>query len=260
MKPGLPEDLKVLLINLERSVTRRESMEQRLREIGLEYEIVPAIDGKLRFSEIIREVDETAFVRNVGRPLLAGEIGCYLSHLEAWQRLLDGPADVLLVLEDDVVFHEDFVSALEIALEHTNEWDLPKLNKIRAKQPIRQRTLGPYALNAYVGPATGTGAYLIQRRAINKLLPVMKPITRPIDHELDRIHVHDIRLFGLEPFPSHVDDGQSSTITGKAFSSVKKFKWYQRLPLYGLRLSNLTGKILYLHRNGRLYGGSKRAS
>ena len=258
MTPLFLPGLKVLLINLERSVPRRQAMEARLREIRLAYEIQPAIDGAAHFAEIIREVDQQAFVRNVGRPLLPGEVGCYLSHLAAWQRALDSGAEVLLVLEDDVVFHPDFVDALKLALANQNDWDFLKLNKIRAKQPLKQKALGPYALNAYVGPATGLGAYLIRRGTIARLLPAMKPITRPIDHELDRIHVHDFRHFGLEPFPSHVDDGNISTITGSAFSAVRKFRWYQRLPLYWLRLSNLCGKILYLHDTRRLYSGLRR--
>jgi len=77
MKPRAFPGLKVLLINLERSVSRRQTMETRLREIGLEYEILSAIDGRARFLELIKDVHELAFVRNVGRPLLPGEIGCY---------------------------------------------------------------------------------------------------------------------------------------------------------------------------------------
>lgn len=88
----------------------------------------------------------------------------------------------------------------------------------------------------------------------------MKPITRPIDHELDRVHVHEFRHFGLEPFPSHVDDGDRSTITGEGFSAVNKFAWYKRIPLYLLRISNLIGKIIHFHRNGRLYAAIRKTS
>jgi GR25 family glycosyltransferase involved in LPS biosynthesis len=97
-------------------------------------------------------------------------------------------------LEDDVVFGQDLMGALELALAHCRDWDVLKLNKIRAKQPVRQRRLGGYALNAYIGTATGMGAYLIQRHTVQQLLPVMLPIRRPIDHELDRVHVLDYRL------------------------------------------------------------------
>ena len=80
----------------------------------------------------------------------------------------------------------------------------------------------------------------------------MLPITRPIDHELDRTHVHRFRHFGLEPFPSHVDDGGVSTISGTGNAGVRKFAWYGRLPVHGIRLSNRIGKILYMRRTGQL--------
>lgn len=245
--------LKVVLINLERSADRRATMQARLSAIPLGFEWLRGIDGKAKWTEIEQQLDQSAFDRNVGRPALPGEVGCYLSHLQAWQALLSSDAEVLLVLEDDVVFHEDFMTALGLALAHRDAWDFLKLNHIRAKQPIRQRAVGPYSLNAYLGPATGLGAYLIQRHTIENLLPRMLPIRRPIDHELDRIHEHDFRHYGLEPFPSHVDDGDVSTITGRAFADVRKRPWYARLPSYGGRLATLIGKLLYLHRHRRLY-------
>jgi glycosyl transferase family 25 len=258
MKSGPLDDLKVVLINLDRSTSRRATMEIRLAELGLRFERMPAFDGVGRFEELVSTVDVKAFERNVGRRLLPGEIGCYHSHLAAWRLLLESKARTLLVLEDDVVFGPDFMSALRIALDEADQWDFLKLNKIRAKQPVTQAWLGPYALNAYIGPATGLGAYLIKRDLVSRLLPRMLPITRPIDHELDRIHVHRFRHFGLEPFPSHVDDGNQSTITGRAFADVKKFPWYRRFAVYGLRLSNLTHRIIYLCGTGRLFKKSRR--
>ncbi len=251
-------DLDVWLINLRRSESRRVAMEARLALIGLSYTLHEAIDGRAEWDALAPSVDLNAFRRNVGREVLPGEIGCYHSHLAVWQAFLDSGKAVALVMEDDVVFHPEFRGALNVALAASIEWDLLKLNKIRAKQPLCQKKLGVWNLNAYLGPATGLGAYLIRRDLVVRLLPSMLPITRPIDHELDRIHVHDFRHYGLEPFPSHVDDGNSSTITGKSHAEVRKFRWYRRLPLYGLRLRNMIGKLAYLTRNGRFPAPGRR--
>jgi glycosyl transferase family 25 len=155
-------------------------------------------------------------------------------------------------MEDDVVFHPEFRAALDAALSVRGDWDFLKLNRIRAKQPICQGRVGRWRLNAYLGPATGLGAYLITRDLAARLLPAMLPVTRPIDHELDRIAAHDFRHFGLEPFPSHVDDGNQSTITGTGFAEVRKFPWYRRLPMYATRWRNLGAKLGWLVRTGRL--------
>ncbi|WP_305250888.1 hypothetical protein [Pseudotabrizicola sp.] len=132
-----------------------------------------------------------------------------------------------------------------------------KLNSIRTKLPVSQGKIGIFALNAYVGPATGTGAYLIKRETVEKLLPRMLPITRATDHEINRFFLHDFRLFGLEPFPSHVDDGNVSFITGVGSGELKKFRWYNRLPNYGLRAANYWRRLRYLAQIGAFTGTRK---
>lgn len=134
--------LMVILINMDRSTQRRDQMEHRLKALGLAYSRLSAVDGKAQWGDLCQTVDIAAFERNVGRDVMQGEIGCYHSHLRAWQTLLDSDCQTLLVLEDDVVFGDDFLEALGEALQHRRSWDILNLNKIRAKQPVRQAGLG----------------------------------------------------------------------------------------------------------------------
>jgi glycosyl transferase family 25 len=246
------DDIAVYLINLEQSEKRRAHMVKSLADLPLDYTWFRAIDGTKDWHALASSVDIKAFERKTGREVLKGEIGAYHSHLGVWDAFIQSGKQVALILEDDVVFHADFLVALETALLAGDRWDFLKLNKIRAKHPVRQGALGPYALNAYLGAATGLGAYLITHQTATMLLPKMLPITRPIDHELDRTFHHNFRHFGLEPFPSHVDDEKESTITGTAFSKVRKFPKWKRLPYYALRARNFIGKALVLagKRNG----------
>lgn len=243
----------VILINLDRSIQRREQMEQRLLDLGVAYTRLAAVDGQALWETLRSTVDQSVFERNVGRDLMPGEIGCYHSHLQAWQVLLHSDCHTLLVLEDDVVFGDDFLEALGAALHHRQSWDVLNLNKIRAKQPVRQARLGQYSLNAYMGPLTGMGAYLISRDAAERLLPVMLPIVLPIDLELDRVHRHQLRRYGLEPFPSHVNDENQSTITGQSFAKVKKYPWYRRMHTFKRRLCDLALKQVYLLKSGQFF-------
>lgn len=245
--------LMVLLINLPRSNDRRTRMEQRLKSLGLGYEILSAVDGRAQQEQLLHTVDVTAFERHVGRDVLPGEIGCYHSHLQAWERFLASDAQVLLVLEDDMVFHDDFADALRIALRGRAHWDMLKLAKIRAKQPVCQGLLGPYRLNAYIGAATGFGAYLVQRDTAKRLLPHLLPIRAPIDRELEQVQRYDLRHFGLEPFPCHPQDEGQSTITGSHFGAVKRYPLSRRWTKYAEQASNLLQRVVYLARSGRLW-------
>ena len=248
--------LMVLLINLDRSTQRRAQMVQRLENIGLDYQVLSAIDGSSQCEQLLPTVDAGAFRWHTGRGILPGEIGCYHSHLKAWQQLLDSPCQVLLVLEDDMVFKPDFAQALVTSLRGAEHWDILKLAKIRAKQPVRQGFLGDYSLNAYIGAATGFGAYLIHRTTAQRLLPQMLPIRAPIDRELERVHRYDIRHFGLEPFPCQAHDEGVSTITGENFSKVTRPPLRQRWTKYAEQTRNLFARLLYLARRGRLFAAS----
>ena len=244
--------LQTVVINLDRAHERMAGMEKGLSEIDLPFNRFSAIDGKKQWDEVKKLVDFNQFQRHVGGGVMPGEIGCYLSHLAVWREYQNSTCDVLLVLEDDVCFGEDFIEALQLATEASRSWDILKLNKIRAKQPISQYRLGRWSVNAYLGPSTGMGAYLIKPSVIRRLLPNMLPITNPIDRELDLIHKHDIKMFGMEPFPSWVNDGGQSTITGSQFSESLKYSWYRRLPCYAFRFVNLARRLAYLYRKGRL--------
>lgn len=244
------DDLGIWMINLPRATARRARMDAQLSEMGLGYIPFDGVDGKARKDELVKLMDLPAFERNLGRKVLWGGIGCYNSHLGVWRDFLASGHKVALIMEDDVIFHEDFLEAVDLALANDHAWDMLKLNKIRAKMPICQGRLGKYRVNAYLGPATGTGAYLIHRETVEKLLPAMIPITRATDHEINRFFKHDFRLFGLEPFPSHVEDGGESLITGTGFGDVAKFKWYQRLPHYRLKAANYLRRFWWLLKKG----------
>lgn len=247
------QGLAVFLINLPRSVDRRTAMESRLAALALDYTLVPGVDGRTEWTRLAPTLDAPTFSRLCGRDATPGDVGCYHAHLAVWQAFLDGGAPVALVLEDDVVFHPEFLPALAQALRVGDHWDYLQLNRIRAKQPIQQGLVGNWRLNAYLGPATGMAAYLITRDLAARLLPQMLPIRQPIDHEMDCIHRHRFRHLGLEPFPSHVDDGGESTITGTHFAGLTKRVWYRRLPSYWNRLAMVLRKAVYLARTGALW-------
>jgi glycosyl transferase, family 25 len=250
--------LATYLINLPRSTDRRRVMEARLAELALPYTLQPGVDGRLEWDRLASTVDAEQFSRRTGRAVTPGDAGCYHAHLETWRAFLQTDAAVALILEDDVVLHPSFKVALAEALRVRSAWDYLQLNKVRAKQPVRQAYVGQWQLNAYLGPATGTGAYLITRELAQRLLPTLLPMRLPIDQELDLVHTHRFRHLGLEPFPSHVDDGGESTITGTNFSGLKKRVWYRRLPSYVARMGNLVRKAAYLARTGAIWPGSAR--
>lgn len=246
-------DLGIWLINLARDTGRLAKMQAQLDQLGLESTRFDAIYGKDHAEALAKNADPDAYLRNMGSPILPGKMGCFASHLQVWQAFIESEHKVALILEDDVVFHDDFLESLDAALGGAAHWDTLRFNCIRAKLPVSQGRLGAYKLNAYVGPFTGNAAYLIHKDIAQRILPGLWPQTRALDHELNRFFLHDFRQFGLEPFSSHVDDGNLSSITGEGFALVEKLPWHCRLPHYRLKAANYFRRAAWLARKGRLW-------
>ena len=108
------KDTHILVINLEKNRERMASMDRKLKALGLVYERIPAVYGaaltkderKKRYARF------RAFLAN-GVPLKDGEIGCALSHLLCYKRILSEGWDGALVFEDDVVLERGFPQADE---------------------------------------------------------------------------------------------------------------------------------------------------
>jgi glycosyl transferase family 25 len=252
------DQIGIWLINLPQNQDRLAKMAEQLQCMGLPWKLFQAVDGRERFEELIQGADPDAYAKNMGSPILPGKLGVYASHTGVWKEFLQTELQYALIFEDDVVFHDNFVQAVQAAHRANQHWDIVRFNCVRAKLPISQGTVGQWSLNAYIGPFTGNAAYLIKRNVAAKLVATIGPQTRALDHELNRFFHHDYRLLGMEPWASHTDDGNVSTITGVGFSSVKKFKWYKRLPHYRLKAANYFRRLIWLVKNGMIVPSKKK--
>jgi collagen beta-1,O-galactosyltransferase len=84
---------KVYLINLMRQSERRKRMLSALNELGLEYTVVNAVDGR---NMTTKDLNEMGIKPMPGyqdpilkRKLTMGEIGCFLSHYKLWKEVIE---------------------------------------------------------------------------------------------------------------------------------------------------------------------------
>jgi glycosyl transferase family 25 len=247
-------DIRVWVINLDQDSDRMAAMANQLDGLQLPFTRFSAIYGKDHYDTLIQNADKAAYQRNMGSNLLPGKLGVFASHTKVWEDFVASDHDIALILEDDVVFHDDFLHSVDLALANADRWDTLRFNCIRAKMPVPQGKIGEYALNAYIGPFTGNACYLIHKSVAKRILPGLWPQTRAFDHELNRFYKHDFRQFGLEPFSTHVDDGGTSSITGIAHGLRRKLPPLQRLPHYRLKAANYFRRFFWLAKHGHLWG------
>lgn len=222
-------------------------MRSSLNAHGIEFTRFSAIDGARMPSALDKQINARAYERNMGQYLLPGKVGCYYSHLSVWKELAASEHPIGLILEDDVVFHDDFVEALEAALRAAEYWDILRLNATRAKFPLWRGQAGRWNINGYLGRFTGNGGYLVKAEVAGRISARIEEMRLPFEHEIGRFFEHDYRLAGLEPFPSHIEDFGQSQIVGENNNDLKKPRLQNRIAHFIWKVASYFRRAVYLN-------------
>jgi glycosyl transferase, family 25 len=183
--------MRTYIVNLARSPERRAHMVSELDKVDLEYEFVEGVDGRDLDISDARLVDSDWLRED---PYWSGVVGCSLSHLKVYSKVLQTEAPKALVLEDDVVLPDDMPALIEEIAPHMGQVEAILLHhhrRGRAERGEKYRFLSrgsvellgstTLAAPADVGDIAGTGAYLITREACERMLNSMLPIRARAD-------------------------------------------------------------------------------
>lgn len=239
------ESLQTWVINLDRAPERLARIRAQLDRLQLPYTRLAAIDARAFTPEQAAALDHAAYHRKHGMTPVAGELGCYLSHVAVMQRFLASDAAAALVLEDDVLLHDGLPAALRGLLRHPGRWDMVKLSAVHSGTPVPYLRLGAgHWLAVMLSRCTGSSAYVINRRAATAYLRELLPMSLPYDHVFDQGWRFGLKVRLVTPTPCGHDEQIVSTI-GTPSGSGRKFHWTRRLPAYTWRLGNASRRIAY---------------
>ncbi len=167
--------LPIYYINLAPRTDRRAHMESALAQLGLTGERVEA-------------VTRDSVPRRPGDGVPPSYVASRLSHMSAWQRLIDSGAPAAIVLEDDVVFAPSFIDFVDPAITALGA-DLVKLETYR-RPILLSAGARPVGTGSQVRELQsshfGAAAYLISAKAARRALA---------EPSLSRLHT-DRFLFG----------------------------------------------------------------
>lgn len=117
---------QVYIINLLRRPERRERMSKTLQVLSIDATFWPATDGKALTSQQLINLGIRALPNYRDpfqkRPMTYGEIGCFLSHYTLWQHLVESDHSLIMVLEDDVRFTDNFRAKYNATLSQV-DWN-----------------------------------------------------------------------------------------------------------------------------------------
>lgn len=165
--------MKIYIINLEGDTERRESMESQAKRLMLDYELIPAVNGKC-----IPENVFSLLKREHSYAVTPGEIGCSLSHLTVYKALDASKDDCALVLEDDIFLPEDislFLDEIESSIPKNIPYVylLSKVNHYNNKSILKLAN-GHSVHDVY--NAAFSHAYIINKAAARILYKKLFPV------------------------------------------------------------------------------------
>jgi glycosyl transferase family 25 len=181
----------------------------------MDYELIDATDGGRLGAEASRYSRRRALFE-IGRGLGNGEVGCALSHLSLYERMVREDRQVAVIMEDDVLVDEMLPGALASLDALPDDWDVVTFCSLFPDaEPVpvdRPPIVGEHRICTFRRVPFGAQCYAITRAAADRVLAIAEPIRMPADDLLFRRHPANLRVYGIEPRLVHLDDVPSELV------------------------------------------------
>ncbi|XP_061605177.1 procollagen galactosyltransferase 1 [Phyllopteryx taeniolatus] len=235
---------EVFMINLRRRSDRRERMLRALYEQEIDCKITEAVDGKaLNISDVQAMGIHMLPGYNDpyhGRPLTKGELGCFLSHYNIWNEIVERDLLTSLVIEDDLRFEVFFKRRLMYLMSEIEDegldWDLIYIGRKRMQVERSEKAVANVHNLVEADYSYWTLGYMISLQGAEKLLRA-EPLKRvlpvdeflpimynkhPVSDYMEQFETRDLKAFSAEPllvYPTHYT-GDSGYISDTETSTV----------------------------------------
>lgn len=236
--------MKIVVVNLERSVDRRRSMEELLAREGVKGAFFPAIDGRGADHPLFARVDQRLAEMRRGFQLNRGEIGCFASHYLLWEQAVSENEPVL-ILEDDIAVVPGFAEAVDLVERHVEARGLIRLSAHKDRPFAFVEALSEtYNLVRFPLGPHGTTGYAVSPAAANKLLKAANVWFEPVDCHLDRFWTHGVSCFAIHPFPVvHACPESDNSEIRSGLGRAKKSRRYRRIRSFYRHRDNVLRRI-----------------
>jgi len=205
-----------LLINLDSSKERLQKSSEALKERNIKYCRVAAIDGRSSRIDEFPEYNDSAARKFMGRSLLGGEIGCFLSHLTCLKSFIESKQQYAAIFEDDIIISPSAVPIIEFAIKNHkkcelisgNNWEVFSLCASRLKIYTKYMYIGEHRIvQSHYFPMRCTGL-LWSREGAQSFVKEFEKIDAPYDVYLRRwVGIRDNALAVYPAVVTHADAG-----------------------------------------------------
>jgi hypothetical protein len=230
------QKIPIFVVSLARAADRRAAMTRHLGELGLSFEITEAVDGRALSPA------ELASMTVPKLPLSPGDIGCYLSHINIYRRMVAQDIPIAMVMEDDAALNPAFAPVLRDGIRQpdfdicfVDSWFVGLKGRIYYDRADWLEIGHGFTAYRFAPPPHGTQAYLITLETARHRVAVALPITQSIDWYENL--PPDTRYYGLiEPRGAWLNEAFSvvSYVSPKATRNAQPWhmQWRRWAPWY----------------------------
>lgn len=216
--------MPAFVINLDRDASKMANVTARLGREGLQFERIAAVDGSsLQDDEIRRRCTATC-----GEYCPKAAIGCFLSHIEAWKKVVERGLDKALILEDDVGFRPGGLQVINQALaELPDEWHVLLCGCFTCQKEMGTEKLAGFLRGAppakevsahlrIPSQTYGSQSYVVSQTGARTLLELLPKPTWHVDWAMGAAMRKGLKLFSTKPNATYQVDMNESSIASRA--------------------------------------------
>lgn len=199
--------MKVFVISLASSVARRASVSKKLGDKGIAFDFIDAVDGRVGDHPYLKNYDPQRFMINRRRHAAPGELGCYVSHLLAWEKSVE-LNEPIVVLEDDFELTDQFKEGIAYLAQFTDKLAFVRLEPLEKQFFITSRSDPEFTLVKQLNVGMCATGYVITPHGAKALLEHGRRIEAPVDLYLKYTVIHKQLIHALVPhvvYPTHTD-------------------------------------------------------
>lgn len=220
---------------MDKNKDRLESCSAQLKAQKVQFERYPAIYGR----DIAQSTLEKFYNKKLNKTLYkkelsVGEIGCYLSHMALWQKIVDEKLDYAVILEDDFTLSNNFNKFPEI-IDKLIDWDYIRIAFPSRSPKVTEKICvsADFSIIRFDKIPINTLGQIISLRGAKKLLGYTNNIFRPVDVDIKHCWEKNIDVLTTYPylinnranFESEISKMSKTAGRGKKSSAVANLRF-----------------------------------
>lgn len=244
---------KVYYINLDKSLERRNFMENQFKKLNIPLTRMPAVYGKELPKKFLKNAKNEHNILTHYPYLNDGEIGLTKTYFDLWKIIANQEEDFSIILEDDALLTSSFFKDLQQLLNLITTNDFIDIAGRKGFCLLEKNTY----LSKFLIPSLQTTGQIIGKEAAKKLVKNLTTYYAPIDVLKQDIFKHKVKVYTtIKSYVSSNDKNVGgTTIQQKSMPKFKKIlreifrPFWQLITLFTYKLNRFIRNYIFYKKN-----------